>query len=159
MCRAIDTFVKHCEVCAANKHSTQRPGGLLQPLENPSSPFQHVTMDFVTNLPVSNRGFDAIFSIVDRFSRLCKFIPCKTSISALEVADLFFEQWVCKYGMPTKIISDRDVKFTSSFWQQLMGLLQCRVALSTSYHPQTDGLTERFHRSIEQVLRCYCSGA
>ena len=62
---------------------------------------------------------------------------------------------MCKFGMPLKIISDRDVRFTSAFWQQLMKLLQCRVAMSTAYHPQTDGLTERFHRSIEQVLRNY----
>ena len=65
---------------------------------------------------------------------------------------------MCRFGVPSKIVSDRDVKFTSSFWQELFRLLGTRVALSTAYHPQTDGLTERFHRSVEQVLRCYCSG-
>jgi hypothetical protein len=68
-------------------------------------------MDFVVNLPVSERGFDCIFTIVDRFSRLVRFIPCKTAISAVEVASLFFEHWVCRFGMPDKIISDRDVRF------------------------------------------------
>ena len=70
-------------------------------------------MDFVTNLPESSRGYDAIFSIVDRFTKYVRFIPCRSNISAVEVAQLFFENWVCRYGMPVKIISDRDVKFTS----------------------------------------------
>ena len=104
-------------------------------MENPDRPFQHVTMDFVVGLPESTRGFDAIFSIVDRFSRVCKFIPCSTLLTALEAANLFFEHWVCRFGVPTKIISDRDVKFTSQFWQQLFKLLGCKVALSTSFHP------------------------
>lgn len=68
-------------------------------------------MDFVTHLPMSDRGFDAIFTIVDRFSRVVRFVPCKTAISAEQVAQLFFEHWVCRHGMPTKIISDRDVRF------------------------------------------------
>jgi transposase InsO family protein len=106
-------------------------------------------MDFVVSLPQSTRGYDAIFSIIDRFSRTCRFIPCHTTLSALDAANLFFEHWVCRFGVPKKIVSDRDVKFTSQFWQQLFALLGCKVALSTSYHPQTDGLTERFHRTIE----------
>ena len=73
-------------------------------------------MDFVTHLPVSTRGFDAIFSIIDQFSSLCRFIPCHTAMSAIDCANLIFEHWVCKYGMPLKIVSDRDARFTSSFW-------------------------------------------
>ncbi len=76
-------------------------------------PFEHVTMDFVVSLPRSTRGFDAIFSIVDRFSRMCVFIPCTTQVTALDAANLFFEHWICKFGVPKKIISDRDVRFTS----------------------------------------------
>jgi hypothetical protein len=68
-------------------------------------------MDFIMPLPVSTRGYDAIFSIIDRFSRTCRFIPCHSTISASDVADLFFEHWVCRFGMPAKIISDRDVRF------------------------------------------------
>jgi hypothetical protein len=85
-------------------------------VENPSAPFEHVTMDFIMSLPTSSRGHDAIFSIIDRFSRTCMFIPINTTVSALDVANLFFEKWICKYGVPSKIISDRDVCFTSSFW-------------------------------------------
>jgi Integrase core domain len=85
-------------------------------VENPTHPFQHISMDFVTHLPVSTHGYDAIFSIVDRFSCLCRFIPCHSYMSALDCAQLFWEHWVCKFGMPGKIVSDRDAKFTSGFW-------------------------------------------
>lgn len=85
-------------------------------MENPSAPFDHVSMDFVMPLPMSDRGFDAIFTVVDRFSRLVHFVPCKSTCTAVDVAHMFFESWVCRFGMPTKIISDRDVRFTSGFW-------------------------------------------
>lgn len=68
------------------------------------------------SLPTSG-GFDAIFTVVDRFSRFVKFIPCNTTCSASDVADMFFRNWVCVFGMPSKIISDRDVRFQSNFWQ------------------------------------------
>lgn len=73
-------------------------------------------MDFVGPFPVSTRGYDMVFTIVDRFSRLCCFTPMHSTDTATDVAHLFFENWICKYGMPSKIISDRDSKFTSHFW-------------------------------------------
>ena len=106
-------------------------------------------MEFVTHLPVNTRGYDAIFSIIYSFFRYCRIIPYHTAMSAVDYTDLFFEHWVCKFGMPIKIISDRDAHFTSSFWQELTRLLNCKVSLFSAYHPQTDGLTECFHRSVE----------
>lgn len=73
-------------------------------------------MDFITSLPASTRGYDAIFTIVDRFSRLVRFIPCHSTLTAVDAANLFFEHWVCRFGMPVKIISDRDPRFQSAFW-------------------------------------------
>lgn len=75
-----------------------------------------MTMDFITHLPVTTSGADAIFSIIDRFSKFCMFIPIVGECSALECARLFFANWVCFFGCPTKIISDRDTRFTSKFW-------------------------------------------
>ena len=92
-------------------------------------------MDFVTHLPVTKRGYDAIFTIVDRFSKYVTFVPMKSTDDAKHVAELLFNNWVCLFGMPAKIISDRDSKFTSLFWTSLMKLLNCKVALSSSYHP------------------------
>ncbi len=92
-------------------------------------------MDFVTNLPVSVRGYDGVMTIVDRFSRLVRFIPMKTASSAADVARLFFENWLCLYGAPSKIVSDRDVRFISKFWSSLCSIIDSRLALSTAYHP------------------------
>lgn len=86
MLKSVEQFCKKCSVCQASKSSTQKPIGLLQPLENPTKPFQHISMDFIFNLPVSERGYDGIFTIVDRFSRLVRFIPCNSTITAPEVA-------------------------------------------------------------------------
>ena len=126
-----------------------KTSGLLQPVENPSIHFDTAIMDFIGPLPLTPRGHNAIFTVIDRFSRYAVFIPLKYTCTALEVADLFIDNVVSKFGMPKKIISDRDPKFTSKFWQQLTCVLDARVALSSSYHPQTDGLTERYHRTIE----------
>ncbi len=76
-------------------------------------------MDFVFNLPTSSRGFDGIMTIVDRFSRLVKFLSMKTASSVADVARLFFDNWLCVFGAPSKIISDRDVRFQSKFWESL----------------------------------------
>ena len=111
MFHTVDHFCRKCTVCQANKGSTTKPKGHLQPLENPNKPFEHISMDFVMSLPVSTRGYDAVFTIVDRFSRLVRFIPCNTTITAQEAATLMFEHWVCRFGVPTKIISDRDARF------------------------------------------------
>ena len=92
-------------------------------------------MDYITHLPPTGTGHDAIFTVVDRFSKLVRFIPCKTTIDAEETAELFFNNWVCKFGMPSKIISDRDPRFVSRFWSTLMTLLQSKVTLSSTYHP------------------------
>ena len=96
-------------------------------------------MDFITHLPLTERGYDAILTCVDRFSKLCILIPCTTTIDAATTARLFFEHVVCRYGMPEKIISDRDVRFDSLFWKSLCRLMQCQINMSTAYHPQTDG--------------------
>ena len=157
MFHTVDKFCRNCSVCQQNKVSTTKPKGLLQPLENPSKCFEHISMDFIMSLPTSTRQYDAVFTIVDRFSRMVRFIPCTSTLTAQDAAKLLFEHWICRFGVPNKIISDRDVRFQSTFWQSLCSALGSRIAMSSSYHPQTDGLTERYHRTVEQVLRCYCS--
>ena len=92
-------------------------------------------MDFIVQLPTSHRGFDAIFTVVDRFSKFVVLIPCMTNATAADIARLFFEHVVCVFGMPSKIVCDRDPKFMSRSWQGTMNLLQCKVAPSTAYHP------------------------
>ena len=96
-------------------------------------------MDFITHLPLTAVGHDAILTIVDRFSKMISLVPCTTEVTAEQTARILFDSWICKYGMPQKIISDRDTRFTSLFWQSLMKLLNCKLNLSSDYHPQTDG--------------------
>ncbi len=92
-------------------------------------------MDFITHLPVS-AGYDGIFTIVDRFSKYVRFIPYVSgSADATHIASLFLDHWVCQFGMPKVIVSDRDTRFTSAFWSNLMKLLNCKCAMSSAYHP------------------------
>ena len=95
-------------------------------------------MDLITSLHMTQRGHDAVFTIVDRFSKLVAFIPTVTTSSAEDIAQIFFDRHICQYGIPQKIISDRDPRFLSNFWRALMGKLDCKLGLSSAYHPQTD---------------------
>ena len=93
-------------------------------------------MDFITHLPTTiNAGYDSIFTIVDRLSKYVVFVPCVLTASAMDVAQLFCDNFVTKFGMPKTIVSDRDSKFLSAFWQSLLTLLDCKSALSSAYHP------------------------
>jgi hypothetical protein len=113
-------------------------------------------MDFITHLPTTANGFDSVFVVVDRLSKMAHFIPTTTTVTAEEAAHLFMVNFFRLHGMPKTIVSDRDPKFTSGFWKGLMSALGCTLAMSSGYHPQTDGQTERTNRTLEEMLRAYC---
>jgi hypothetical protein len=125
---------------------------LLQPLPIPDGPWQSVSLDLVTDLPVCC-GFDSIMVFVDRFSKLCVLAACTKTITAPQLAQLFIDKVFVRFGMPTSIVSDRDPRFTSHFWRAFVKLLGTDLAMSTAYHPQTDGQTERMNRTMEDMLR------
>lgn len=152
----IEEYVKSCRSCQAIKYSTQKTPGLLQPIPPPTQKFAEVTMDFITHLPMSTAGYDCIMVVVDRLSKVAKFTPTKSTFQAPDVAASFFDKIVCNYGLPLKIISDRDPKFTSLFWQELWSLLDVKLGMSTAFHPATDGQTEVINRILEDLLRSYC---
>ena len=155
MYRTVQDYCKTCVSCQKNKSSQQRPVGLLHPL--PTEHLQkwgEVTMDFIVGLPRTKAGFDSILTIVDRLTKMAYFAPCTATITAPKVAKLFFERVVCAgHGVPLKIISDRDSKFMSEFWQSMWAIYGTTLAPSTAYHPQSDGQSERTNRIIEQMLR------
>ena len=125
-------------------------------MEIPAGRFDVWSMDFITDLPLS-RGFNAIYTCINKFTKMVKLQPCfvgEGQLTAKEVATLFFNGVVRTYGLPRVVLHDRDPRFTSHFWKNLWALLGVRVALSTAHHPQTDGQTERAHRTLEQTLRC-----
>jgi hypothetical protein len=106
------------------------------------------------SLPPSN-GHDAILVVVDKLSKAMVLIPTVFTVSAKETARLYFNFVYCRQGLARKIVSDRDVRFTGSFWQELHRLLQVRLGMSSSFQPQTDGKTERANRTLEEMVRHY----
>jgi hypothetical protein len=157
MYEEIKHYVSTCVKCQQNKASHQHPQGLLQPLPVPERRWQQVSMDFITQLPMTKQGHDAIVVFVDKLSKMVHLVPTTTSVDAPQVARLFMREVVRLHGVPESIVSDRDPRFTSSFWQELWKMLGTRLAMSTAYHPQTDGQTERANRTLEDMLRAFVS--
>ena len=108
-------------------------------------------MDFITQLPESN-GYDAVLVIVDKLTKFAIFIPTVTTIDEEGSAQLFFDQVVTKYGIPRQIVSDRDARWTSSFWKEICKRMNVKRALSTAHHPQSDGQTEVMNQTLETAL-------
>ena len=139
MKREIADFVSRCLICQQVKVEHQRPAGLLQPLSIPEWKWEHISMDFVTGLPKSVKGHDAIWVIVDRLTKSSHFLPIKTTFSLDRLAQLYVMEIVRLHGVPVSIVSDRDPRFTSKFWNSLHKAMGTKLDFSTAFHPQTDG--------------------
>ncbi|KAI2644754.1 Transposon Tf2-6 polyprotein [Labeo rohita] len=148
-------FVQSCAVCNTTKTPRRLPAGLLQPLPVPQRPWSHLAIDFVTDLPPSN-GYTTILSVVDCFSKGCRFIPLPKLPTAMETAEHLCN-WVFRlYGLPEDILSDRGPQFTSRLWASFFGLLGVNVSLTSGYHPQANGQVERLNQELTRFLRSYC---
>jgi len=128
--------------------------GVLRPLSVPEKPWEDISMDFVVGLPECE-GFDAVWVVVDRLSKMRHFIPCHTTIDAVGLARLFLREVVRLHGLPRSIVSDRGPQFASTFWGQICSRLGIDRRMSTAFHPQTDGQTERMNAGMEQYLRVF----
>jgi hypothetical protein len=161
MDQEIKKYTDECLECQRSKPYRHKPYGELQPLPLPKGIFDSITMDFITGLPPSVGGrtgaCDALLVIVDRYTKVVRYVPCCKTIDATELAEVFVEQWVRDHGMPSSIVTDRGTVFTSKFWSGFCYHLQVKRGLSTAFHPQTDGQTERQNQTIEAYLRIYCS--
>lgn len=149
-------FAASCPICSQNKTSTRPPAGLLQPLPVPKRPWSHISIDFVTGLPQS-AGNNTILTVVDRFSKAVHFIPLTGLPSAKDTAKIMIQHVFKLHGLPSEVVSDRGPQFTSSFWRAFCKLLGASVCLSSGFHPQTNGQTERANQQLETVLRCLAS--
>ena len=150
----IRNFVTTCSVCAQAKPDRSRYPGLLSPLPVPSSSWQVISMDFIDGLPTSGTA-NCILVIVDKFSKYAHFVPLHHPYTAGKVAQAFLDSVFKLHGLPTHIISDRDPVFTSAFWNELFRLAKVQLCLSSAYHPQSDGQTERVNQCLETYLRCF----
>lgn len=148
----VESFVLACDVCQRTKHENIPYPGLLEPLEIPHGAWSHISMDFVEGLPKSE-GKNVIMVVVDRFSKYAHFIPLSHPYTASSVARLFLDHIVKLHGQPVSIVTDRDPIFTSSFWSELFKLMGTKLHLTSSYHPQSDGQTERLNQCLENYLR------
>ncbi|GJS50543.1 putative reverse transcriptase domain-containing protein [Tanacetum coccineum] len=139
----IATYVSKCLTCAKVKAEHQRQSGLLVQPEIPQWKWDNITMDFVTKLPRSSQGYDTIWVIVDRLTKSAIFIPMKETDPLEKLARLYLKEVVTRHGIPVSIICDRDPRFASNFWRSLQKALGTSLDMSTAYHPQTDGQSER----------------
>ncbi|KAL0185788.1 hypothetical protein M9458_017458, partial [Cirrhinus mrigala] len=153
MARDIRDFVLACSACARGKTSNRPPEGLLQPLSVPSRPWSHIALDFITALPLS-QGNTVVLTVVDRFSKAAHFIPLPKLPSAKETAVTVVDHVFRIHGLPNDVVSDRGPQFISRFWKEFCRLLGATVSLSSGFHPQSNGQTERANQDLERVLRC-----
>jgi hypothetical protein len=150
-------FVSTCVACQRNKARCHKPYGLLQPLPVPEKPWHTVTFDFIVKLPKTSRGNDSICVFVDKLTKLVHFVACKEEVSAKEFAELYVDHVFRLDGLSREFIKDRDSRFTSAFWQEVTVLLGTRTVMSSSFHPQIDGQTERVNQTLETYLRHFVS--
>ena len=155
-------YVANCRTCRATKPSHTAYHGLLNPMPLPFEPWTEIAVDFVTGLPTStnedNVDYQNIMTVVDRFTKECHFVPI-TAMTARNTARQFLRYVFARHGLPSHITSDRGPQFVGDFWRELCKTLRIEQRLSSSYHPQTDGQSERANQSMEQYLRAFVNYA
>lgn len=156
----VKKYIKECVICQRAKIRRRKKIGLLNPLPEPDGPWQWITMDFITDLPPSRLNenvYDSILVIVDRFSKMVHYIPSRKDVKAQSLARTFMHEVIRLHGVPEIITSDRGSVMTSQFWRTFWEHLSSHLTYTTSYHPESDGQTERQNATLEEYLRCYCS--
>lgn len=147
-------YVRGCDMCQRAKRERAAPAGLLESLPTPGRPWEVVSIDFMTDLPMS-RAKTAVLVVVDLLTKMCHLVACSHAVSDEETAKLFLDHIFWLHGVPSRVISDCGRQFTSHFWHKFMGLLQVEVSFSTVRHPQTNGQAERANAILQQYLHCY----
>ncbi|GJW18646.1 putative reverse transcriptase domain-containing protein [Tanacetum coccineum] len=149
----IATYVSKCMTCAKVKAEYQKPSGLLVQPKIPEWKWENITMDFVTKLPKTASGQDMIWVIVDRLTKSAHFLPAKENDSMEKLTRQYLKEVVSRHGVPVSIISDRDGRFVSQFWQSLQEAFGTQLDMCTAYHPETNGQSERTIQTLEDMLR------
>ena len=156
MKKDVTEYIKGCTMCQSRKNQPNKMKPPPFPITSDAydTPFTSIAMDFIVKLPLSE-SYDTILTITDTFSKASIFIPCTESINAENTAKLYATHVLLHYRLPTHIISDRDPRFTSTFSRELCRTLGITQNISTAYHPQTDGQSERTNQRLEQYLHIF----
>jgi hypothetical protein len=141
-----------CAMCVKELRLNTR-ARLLHPLKIPKWKWEEIGMDFITRLPRTHKGYDAIWVIVDRLTKVAHFIPIKTTYKGSQLAELYMGWIVCLHGVPKKNVSDKGSQFTSRLWKSFHENMDTKFNFSSAYHPHTDGQTERTNQVLEDMLR------
>jgi hypothetical protein len=150
----VDLYTKSCVSCGRNKSSTQAPAGFLHSMPIPELRFDELALDFVGPIATSS-GFDMILVMTDRLTDYVKLEPTLSTATAKDIAVLVYKSWYRHFGLPKAITSDRDKLFTSNFWKELHKRIKVSLRMSTSFHPETDGSSERSNKTMIEALRHY----
>lgn len=156
MRQTVRAQLRTCHECQVVAHRTQKQYGLLHPIAIPFYCWEQVTLDLITGLPKTRDGYDSCVVLVDRLSKMVHYVPCKKSITSAEMARLFVREVIRLHGWPKVLISDRDPRSDSDFWRAILAGSGCQLRMSTPYHPQTDGQTDRANRTLLAMLRKFC---
>lgn len=156
MSQFINEYVDGCDNCLRSKPKLHDKYKQLKPNETPERRWGTISMDFIMPLPISH-GQTGILVIVDRLTKMAHFCPVKKEITAMETVDKLMNEVFKHHGLPDKIISDRGTQFAAKVTQEMYNRLNITVALSTAYHPQTDGQTERVNQDLETYIRLFCN--
>ncbi|KAF5376678.1 hypothetical protein D9615_007909 [Tricholomella constricta] len=153
MCRDLEeAYIPSCSPCQRNKSRTSKPTGPLHPLPVPDARFDTVALDFVGPLPEED-GKDTILTMTDLLGADIRLAGVHSSMTASDIAVVLFDEWYCENGLMLHIVSDRDALFTAKLWAALHKLTGVKLKMSTAYHPQTDGASERTNKTLNQAIR------
>ncbi|GJZ89238.1 putative reverse transcriptase domain-containing protein [Tanacetum coccineum] len=155
MKKDIAMYVSKCLTCYKIKVEHKRPFGLLQQPKILEWKWERIVMDFITKLPRTRNGHDTIWVIMDRLTKSAYFLPIQEDFKMDRLARLYLNEIIARHEMPISIISDRDSRFTSRFWQSMQKALGTQLDMSTAYHPQTGGQSERTIQTLEDLLKAY----
>ena len=153
MKRHIRDFIRRCLMCQQVKAEHQKLVELFQPLEVDEWKWEHVTMDFVTHLPRTPQGHNAVWVIVDWLTKLAHFLVVRMTFTLERFCRLYIQEIVWVHGVPVSIVSDRDSRFTAHFWKSFQKAMGTRLTMSTTFHPQKNGQSERTIQVLEDMLR------
>jgi len=152
--KEVKKYIEGYNMYQRNKNHTEVPAEKLMPNAVPEKPWTHISADFITKLPLA-QGYDSILVVCDRMTKMAYFVPTMEKTSVEGVARLFQDNIWKLYGLPESIIMERGVQFTAGMMKELNRMLGIDMKLSTAYHLQTDGQTERMNQDLEQYLRMF----